>query len=109
MICAFTMQVQLERSEQGREAVRIFEFQQLTRIKFDAYLIILGRLIEDGEVETGGMNTFHPDDFLTDHQRGFGGLRQPGADLQIVGTKDGESIVVAAFKDCVKLRGKHQA
>ena len=107
VISALAVKVQLKRSEQGRKAVRVFEFERLAGVELDADAIVRGRVVEDGEIEAGGMDAFHPDGFFPNYEISFGGLRKPRADIQVVGPEDGKRVVVAAFDYGIKLGGKH--
>jgi hypothetical protein len=84
------------------------EFKGLAGVELDADSIALGLLVEDGQIEAGGVDALHLHDFFCDHERGFGGLGEPGADFQVVRAEYGKGIVVAAFNNRFELGSIHQ-
>jgi hypothetical protein len=53
------------------------------------------------------MDALHLDDFLTDYERGFGRLREPCANVQVMRAEYSKRIMVTAFNNRLKLRSKH--
>jgi hypothetical protein len=102
------VEVQFEGGEQGREAVRVFEVEKFAGVELDADSIALGRLVENGQIESGGVDAVHFGFHGADYEKGFGGVGEPGADFQIVWAEDGKGIVVAAFYNRFELGSIHQ-